>query len=70
MLKKFIGDLVSILLVEGLAVDASLSYEEFSVKIFDQVKNLRIKEVASLKVLWNIHLVESSTWEANADMMS
>lgn len=70
MLKKFIGDLVSILLVEGLAVDASLSYEEVSVKIFDQVKNLRIKEVASLKVLWNIHLVESSTWEANADMMS
>lgn len=61
---------MSILLVEGLAVDASLSYEEFSVKIFDQVKNLRIKEVASLKVLWNIHLVESSTWEANADMMS
>ncbi|WMV45529.1 hypothetical protein MTR67_038914 [Solanum verrucosum] len=33
-----------------------------------QVKRLRNKEVASVKVLWRNQQVESATWEAEADM--
>ncbi|KAK4709743.1 hypothetical protein R3W88_004256 [Solanum pinnatisectum] len=71
MLKKCIGDPVSILPLEGLGVDESLYYEEVLVEILDrQVKRLRNNEVASVKVLWRNHLVEGATWEAKADMMS
>jgi len=71
MLKKCIGDPVSILPLEGLGVNENLSYEEVPVEILDrQVKKLRNKEVASVKVLWRNHLVEGATWEAEADMKS
>ncbi|KAH0697960.1 hypothetical protein KY289_015442 [Solanum tuberosum] len=71
MLKKCIGDPVSIIPLEGLEIDKSLSYEEISIEILDrQVKRLRNKEVASVKVLWRNHLVEGATWEAEADMKS
>ena len=52
MLKKCIGDPESILPIEGLGTKDNLSYEEDLVKILDrQVKKLRNKEVASVKVL-------------------
>ncbi|WMV58742.1 hypothetical protein MTR67_052127 [Solanum verrucosum] len=71
MLKKCIGDPVSIIPLEGLGVDESLSYEEVPIEILDrQVKRLRNKEVVSVKVLWRNHLVEGATWEAVADMKS
>ena len=35
MLKKFLGDPASILVVKGLAVDEDLSYEEVSDEILD-----------------------------------
>ena len=71
MLKKCIGDPVSILPLEGLGVNENLSYEEVPVEILDrQVKKLRNKEVASVKVLWRNHLVEGATWKAEADMKS
>ena len=71
MLKKCIGDLLSILPIKGLGVYETLSYEEVVVEILDrQVKKLRNKEVASVKVLWRNHLVEDATWEAEADMKS
>ena len=51
-MKKCVVDLESILPIEGLGVKDNLSYEEVSVQILDrQVKKLRNKEVASLKVL-------------------
>jgi len=71
MLKKCIGDPVSILPLEGLGVNENLSYEEVPVEILDrQVKKLRNKEVASVKVLWRNHLVEGARGEAEADMKS
>ena len=71
MIKKWIGDPVSILPIEGLGVDDNLSYEEVPVEILDiQVNMLRNKEVASKKVLWRNNLVERATWEAKADMHS
>ena len=46
MLKKYIGDLVSILILEGLGVNRNLFYEEILVDIFDcQVRNLRYKRL-------------------------
>ncbi|WMV41798.1 hypothetical protein MTR67_035183 [Solanum verrucosum] len=71
MLKKCIGDPVSILPLEGLGVDENFFYEEVPVEIFDwQVKRLRNKEVATIKVLWRNHLVKGAIWEAEADMKS
>ena len=71
MLKKCLGDPASILPVEGLGVGEDLSYEEIPVEILDrQVKRLRNKEIATVKVLWRNHLVEGATWEAEADMRS
>jgi len=71
MLKKCVGDPTSIIPLEGLRVDESLSYEEVPVDILDrQVKKLRNKEVPSVKVLWRNHLVKGATSEAEADMMS
>ncbi|XP_069148280.1 uncharacterized protein [Solanum lycopersicum] len=62
MLKKCIGDPQSILPIEGLGVDENLSYEEVLVEILDrQVKKLRNREVASVKILWSNHLVEGAT---------
>ncbi|XP_015167327.1 uncharacterized protein [Solanum tuberosum] len=53
MLKKCIGDPVSILHLEGLGVT-----EEVPVEILNRhVKKLRNKEAASVKVLWRNHLV-------------
>ncbi|WMV08921.1 hypothetical protein MTR67_002306 [Solanum verrucosum] len=69
MLKKCVGDPTSIVSLEGLGVDESLSYEEVLVEIWDQqVTKLRNKEIASMKVLWRNQLVEGATWEAEADM--
>ncbi|XP_069146029.1 uncharacterized protein [Solanum lycopersicum] len=71
MLKKCIGDPESILPIEGLDVDESLSYEDVLVEILDrQVKKLRNKKVASVKDLWKSQLIEGETWEAEADMKS
>ncbi|KAK4729692.1 hypothetical protein R3W88_022680 [Solanum pinnatisectum] len=71
MLKKCVGDPTSIVPLEGLGAKENLSYEEVPMKILDrQVKKLRTKEVASVKVLWRNQLVEGATWEAEADMMT
>ncbi|KAH0672692.1 hypothetical protein KY290_024922 [Solanum tuberosum] len=53
MLKKCIGYPTFIVSLEGLGVKENLSYEEVPVKILDrQVKKLRNKSIASVKVLW------------------
>ena len=64
MLKKCIRDHSMVLPVEGIKVTDSLSYEEEPVEIFDrQVRKLRSKEIASVKVLWRNQKVEEATWE-------
>ena len=67
LLKKYVGDPSSIVPLESVAVKYSLSYEDVQVEILDcQVRRLRNKEVASLKVLWRSHSLEEATWEAEA----
>ena len=62
MLKKCLGNLASILLVECLGIDEDLSYEEAPVEILARkVKRLRNKEIATMKLLWRNHLVEGAT---------
>ncbi|WMV20230.1 hypothetical protein MTR67_013615 [Solanum verrucosum] len=71
LLKKCVGDPASIVPLESVAVKDSLSYEDVSVEILDrQVRRLRNKEVASVKVLWRSQSVEGATWEAEAAMKS
>ena len=44
-----------------------MSYEEELVAILDrEVRKLRSKEIASIKVQWKNRLVEESTWENEA----
>ncbi|XP_070002771.1 uncharacterized protein [Nicotiana sylvestris] len=63
MLKKVVGDPSTIVPIEAIEVNEELSYEEISVAILDrQVRKLRNKEVASVKVLWQSQQVEEATW--------
>lgn len=56
VLKKCIGDPISIIHLEGLGVLEDLSYEEVPIEILNrQVKKLRINEVVFVKVLWRNH---------------
>ena len=69
LLKKCVGDPASIVPLESVVVKDSLSYEDLLVQILDrQVRRLRNKEVASVKVLWRSQSVEGATWEAEAAM--
>ena len=68
LLKKCVGDPASTVPLESVAVKDSLSYEDVQLEILDrQVRRLRNKEVASVKVLWS-QSVEGATWEAEAAM--
>ena len=60
MLKKFLGDPSLIVPTE---------YEEILVQILGcQVRKLRTKEVASVKVLWKNQFINEVTWESEKDM--
>ncbi|WMV55430.1 hypothetical protein MTR67_048815 [Solanum verrucosum] len=62
MLKKCMRDPSLFIPTEDTEINDSLSYEEIPVQILDrQVRNLRTKEVASVKVLWRNQFVEEAT---------
>ena len=64
-----IGHPSLILPTESIRIKDSLSYEEVPFQLFDcQVRRLRTKEVALVKVVWRNQLVEGATWEAEEDM--
>ena len=53
LLNKCVGDPASIVPLESVAVKDSLSYDDVLVEILErQVRRLRNKEVASVKILW------------------
>ncbi|WMV46694.1 hypothetical protein MTR67_040079 [Solanum verrucosum] len=69
MLKKCMGDPSLIIPPEDIEIKDSLSYEEIPVQILDrQVRKLRTKEVASVKVLRRNQFVEEATWKDEEDM--
>ncbi|XP_070030309.1 uncharacterized protein LOC142161993 [Nicotiana tabacum] len=71
MLKKFMGYPSLLAPTEIIGVKDSLIYEDIPVAILDrQIRKLRTKEIASVKVLWRNQNVEEDMWEAEEDMKS
>ncbi|WMV08493.1 hypothetical protein MTR67_001878 [Solanum verrucosum] len=69
MLNKCMGDPSLIITIEYIVIKDNLSYEEIPAHILDrQVRKLRTKEVASVKLLWGNQFVEEDTWESTEDM--
>ncbi|XP_059288571.1 uncharacterized protein LOC132041911 [Lycium ferocissimum] len=68
MLRKCIGDLSRVVPVNDIQVTEQLSYEKVPVAILDrQVRRLRTKDVASVKVLWRSNNVEEMMWEVEEE---
>lgn len=64
MPRKYLPDPSHVLQHQSVQLDKDLSYEEEHVVIIDrQVKKLRNKEIASVKVVWRNHAYEEATWE-------
>ena len=62
LLKKCVGDPASIVPLESVEVKDNFSYEDVPVEILDrQVRRLKNKEVATVKVLWRSQSVEGAT---------
>ena len=69
MLKKYHGDGNYIIRQDSVLLDENLSYEEEPLSILvREVRKLRSKEIASIKVQWKNRPVEESTWESEVDM--
>ncbi|XP_075087661.1 uncharacterized protein LOC142169663 [Nicotiana tabacum] len=65
MLKMVVGYPSLIIPVETIEVNEEFTYDEILVAILDrQVRKLRNKEIASVKMLWRNKQVEEATWEA------
>ena len=71
MLRKCIGDPSHISSTEDVQVTEDLTHEEVPIAILDhQVKKMRNKEIASMKVRWRNRQREEITWEAEEAMKS
>ena len=69
MLRKYVPHPSHILQTQEIEVDKDLSYEEVPVAIVDrQIRKLRNKEIAMVKVQWRNHKVEECTWESEQSM--
>ena len=69
MLQKCVSDPSRIAPTEYVQVTWGLPYEEVPTAILDrQVRKLRNKEVASVKVLWRNQQVEEITWETEKSL--
>ena len=69
MLKRYHGDGNYIIRWDSVLLDGNLSFEEEPVAILDrEVRKLRSREIASIKVQWKNRPVEEATWEKEADM--
>ncbi|XP_017978269.1 PREDICTED: uncharacterized protein LOC108662423 [Theobroma cacao] len=69
MLKKYNPDPSHVIQYETIQLNNDLTYKEQPVAILDrQVKKLRSKDVASVKVLWQNQTSEEVTWESEKEM--
>ncbi|XP_070041450.1 uncharacterized protein [Nicotiana tomentosiformis] len=69
MLRKYHGDPSHVLDFSSVQLDKDLSYVEEPVAILDrQVRKLRSKNIASVKVQWRGQPVKEETWETEQDM--
>ena len=69
MLKRYHGDGNYIIHWDSVLLYENLSYEEEPVAILDrEIRKLRSREIASIKVQWKNRPFEEPTWEKEADM--
>ncbi|XP_070002862.1 uncharacterized protein [Nicotiana sylvestris] len=69
MLRRCIGDPSRVFPIKYIQVTEDLSYEEVLMAILDQqVRKMRTKDVASVKVLWRNKNMEEMIWEAEEEM--
>ena len=69
MLKRYHGDGNYIIRWDSVLLDENLTYEEEPIAILDrEIRKLRSREIASIKVQWKNRPVEESTWEKEADI--
>ncbi|MCF7184040.1 hypothetical protein L3H42_11115 [Corynebacterium sp. MC-13] len=69
MLRKYVLDESHIISFDSVALNPDLSFEEEPIAILDrQVRKLRNKDIASVKVQWKNHPVREATWETESEM--
>ncbi|XP_070019351.1 uncharacterized protein [Nicotiana sylvestris] len=69
MLRKYIHDESHIISADTIEIKEGLTYEEVPIKILNrQVRKLRTKDLASVRVLWSNHDSKEATWEVEEDM--
>ncbi|XP_017970465.1 PREDICTED: uncharacterized protein LOC108660709 [Theobroma cacao] len=69
MLHKYVQDPSHVIQHDTVLLEDGLKYQEQPVAILDyQVKRLRSKNIALVKVLWRNHSVEEATWELEEEM--
>ena len=69
MLRKYHDDPSHVLNFSSVQLDKDLSYVEEPVAILDkQVRKVRSKNIAFVKVQWRGQPVEEATWETEHDM--
>ncbi|XP_070005901.1 uncharacterized protein [Nicotiana sylvestris] len=71
MLRMYIGDSSHVLDFSTVQLDGDLTYDVELVAILErQVRKLRSKDIASIKVQWRGQPVEEATWETDREMQS
>ena len=69
MLWKYISDESHVISLDSVELGQDLTFEEEPIAIFDrQIRKLRTKEIASVKVQWKHRPVGEATWETECDM--
>ncbi|XP_069144461.1 uncharacterized protein [Solanum lycopersicum] len=69
MLRKYIPDESNVLSLDFVELGLDLTFEEEPIDILDrQLRKLRTKEIASVKVQWKHRSVGEATWETEPDM--
>ena len=64
MLKRYHEDWNYIIRWDSVLLDENLTYEEEPVAVLDrEVRKLRSRDIASIKVKWKNRPVEEATWE-------
>ncbi|XP_070049057.1 uncharacterized protein [Nicotiana tomentosiformis] len=71
MLRKYVGDLSHVLDFSTVQLDGNLTYDVEPVAILNQqVRKLRSKYIASMKVQWRGQPTGEATWEIEREMRS
>lgn len=69
MLRRYIRDDSHKINLEDVELDENLAYEEGPISIIDrQMRQLRLKKIVSVKVLWRNYPTKEATWESYLDM--